>query len=380
MPRKRKPARLWLRPADKTRSATWVILNGGKQQGTGCAAGDREGAEKKFNEYLSKRFLTEDRLKHRSASEVSVSEVLAAYVAVKKSKVKRKSEFLSRVRALKAYWGNKTLDDISSQTCDEYAKQRTTENQARRELEDLRAACRLAIADNICRHEVIVTLPAKPRGRVRHLERDTMAKLIWVAYRQKHTPRGAKKGVKSSVHVARFLLAALYTGSRSSRVWQASFEKQDGRPWADLESGIFYRKWEGEVVADNKRAPAIRIPARLLAHMRRWYRMGAKYVVEYQGQPADPKKAFRRLVMNVLGDDGVDVVRHTLRHTSATWLMQAGESKYEAAGFLGMSEKMLEDVYGHHNPNHQTGVSNAFTSGRAGRKKTTDKPPEKPRQ
>jgi hypothetical protein len=43
---------------------------------------------------------------------------------------------------------------------------------------------------------------------------------------------------------------------------------------------------------------------------------------------------------------------HTLRHTAATWLMQAGVDKWEAAGFLGMTVEMLDRVYGHHHPDH----------------------------
>jgi hypothetical protein len=35
-----------------------------------------------------------------------------------------------------------------------------------------------------------------------------------------------------------------------------------------------------------------------------------------------------------------------------TWLMQIGVSTREAAGFLGMSEKTLRDVYGHHHPEY----------------------------
>ena len=33
--------------------------------------------------------------------------------------------------------------------------------------------------------------------------------------------------------------------------------------------------------------------------------------------------------------------------------MQVGVSTWEAAGFLGMSEKTLRDVYGHHHPDYQ---------------------------
>jgi Phage integrase family len=35
------------------------------------------------------------------------------------------------------------------------------------------------------------------------------------------------------------------------------------------------------------------------------------------------------------------VTPHTLRHTAATWLMQAGVDKWEAAGFLGMGVEVV---------------------------------------
>lgn len=97
--------------------------------------------------------------------------------------------------------------------------------------------------------------------------------------------------------------------------------------------------------------------------------VGARYVVEYNGKPADPKKAFRKLADEVLGQDAAGVVRHTLRHTSATWLMQDGVDMWEASGYLGMTRETLEKTYGHHHPDHQSGVGDAFTRGTAGRKR-----------
>jgi integrase len=55
------------------------------------------------------------------------------------------------------------------------------------------------------------------------------------------------------------------------------------------------------------------------------------------------------------------VTPHTLRHTCATWLMQAGVPKWEAAGFLAMSMDTLERVYGHHHPDHYSEAANAFS-------------------
>src|SRR5262249_31310464 len=149
---------------------------------------------------------------------------------------------------------------------------------------------------------------------------------------------------------------------------KGSCEREEGRPWVDLKHGLFYREAPGEAAPDKKRAPPIRLPARLLAHMRRWRANGARYVCEYQGRAADPKKAFNRVVARA-GLAGTAVVRHTFRHTSVTWLMQAGEDKWEVARVAGMSIEPLERTYGHHHPDHQVGVGNAFSTGRAGRTK-----------
>ena len=48
-----------------------------------------------------------------------------------------------------------------------------------------------------------------------------------------------------------------------------------------------------------------------------------------------------------------------MRHTAATWQMQAGVDPYEAAGYLGMSVETLMDTYGHHHPDFQEKAARA---------------------
>jgi hypothetical protein len=57
------------------------------------------------------------------------------------------------------------------------------------------------------------------------------------------------------------------------------------------------------------------------------------------------------------------VVRHSLRRTAATWLMQAGVDMWEAAGWFGMTVEQLEANYGHHYPDFQEGVAEALGGG-----------------
>jgi integrase len=78
-------------------------------------------------------------------------------------------------------------------------------------------------------------------------------------------------------------------------------------------------------------------------------------VIHHKGLPISSNKKSFNTVRNRTGIGG-DVLRHTLRHTKATWAMQAGVDLWEAAGALGMSVKTLEETYGHHHPNFQQNV------------------------
>jgi integrase len=164
---------------------------------------------------------------------------------------------------------------------------------------------------------------------------------------------------RSRQHVARFILVALYTGTRASAVCVAALEQMPGRGWFDLEHGVFYRRPPGQRET-KKRQPPCPLPDRLPAHLRRWKRQGQRFAVEWNGERIQSiSKAFANVVADAgLGDD---VTPHVLRHTAATWLMQAGTDIWEAAGYLGMTVEMLSQRYGHHHLDHLAGAKRAFT-------------------
>ena len=86
--------------------------------------------------------------------------------------------------------------------------------------------------------------------------------------------------------------------------------------------------------------------------------MGATWAVEYRGARVASLKTVWR---SVLAEAGIDhCTRHDLRHTAATWLMQAGADKWAVSGFLGMSVQVLERVYGHHHPDHMKSAVEAY--------------------
>ena len=132
----------------------------------------------------------------------------------------------------------------------------------------------------------------------------------------------------------------------------ASPRRAPGSSFVDLEHGVFYRLAQGRPET-KKRQPPVPIPPRLLAHLNRWWKKGIvrDHFVEWNGRPVKSVKTAFASAVRLAGIDG-DVSPHTLRHTAATWLMQAGASKWEAAGFLGMTEQLVDRVYGHHHPDH----------------------------
>jgi integrase len=264
-------------------------------------------------------------------------------------------------RRLNAWWGAKMLSEVSGEHCRAYQAARNNRGGARRDLEDLRAAINHHSKEGLHRGIVRVSLPPRGVPRDRWLTRSEAARLIWACWRAREMQkrhRGAEKGntlptdKRPLRHLARFILIGLYTGTRAGAIASSSPIAAVGRSFVDLDRGIFYRLADGKQQT-NKRQPPVPLPPRLLAHMRRWKDRSliTRHFVEFNGEAvASVKTAFKRGV-KLAGLPG-KVSPHTLRHTAATWLMQAGVDRWQAAGYLGMSVEMLERVYGHHHPDH----------------------------
>jgi integrase len=373
MPRRQKSARLWLRPhrvdADGRiiSRATWVILDHGKHISTGCATNEAAAAERKLASYISAKYRPPR--KERDLGLIPIADVLSLYDDHCTAHGKGGEKFDGRLKRLNDFWGAKTLSQVTGAMCREYARARGSFGGARRDLEDLRAAINHHSKEGFHRGVVRIVLPQKGQPRDRWLTRKEAADLLRVCWRAKEVQtvhRGPLRGQKVETdkrplrHLARFILIGLYTGTRATAIAAASPIKAQGRSFVDLENGIFYRLPAGQR-ATNKRQPPVPIPPRLLAHLRRWAAKGIAngHFVEWQGQPVKSvKTAFKTAVRLAKLPGGV--TPHTLRHTAATWLMQAGIDKWEAAGFLGMSVQTLDRVYGHHHPDHLRAAARAI--------------------
>ena len=332
MPRQAKGPRLYLETrAD--RAAVWVIRDGNRKVSTGCAESQRAEAERRLEAYRAETYRPE-RGDAKHPSNVLIADVLNIYLADRVPAQARPKEAASRILKLAEFFGTDTLDTVTGPACRAYARHRASQTAARRELEDLRAAIIHHRREGLCNQIVEVILPERSQPRERWLTRSEAARLLLTAWRR-------------SPHVARFILVGLYTGTRSGAILGASLTAVSGKGWVDLSKGVFYRKAFG-AARTKKRQPPVPIPDRLLAHIRRWQAKGhcKKALIEFDGAPIlRITKAFDRAVEAAGLGDGV--TPHTLRHTAATWMVENGVETGDVAKFLGMTEAMVEDRYGH---------------------------------
>lgn len=362
MPRPSKPARLWLRPAGPNRPAVWVIKDGNSRISTGCPENARPEAERLLADYLADKHNPTPVAGPRHPAQVPVADVLSVYLDEVVPKQANKPKAVERIGRLGEWWGERMLSEVSPLTCRDYAAARR-QGGARRDLEDLRAAINHHAKRGLHTGVILVDLPPKGSRREEWLTRSEIARLVWVCYRHGRTvklPKGRNKGsfVESDFHdlrhIARFILMSVYTGSRSGAVLSASIHAGGNRSFIDLESGIFYRLAEGKQET-SKRQPPVRLPPRLVAHIRRWRDKGiiASHVVEWKGLPVKSIKVAWARALKLAGFEGRKIPPHTLRHTAATWLMSQGAEIWEAAQFLGMTTTMVEKVYAKHSPSFQ---------------------------
>ncbi|SDP09515.1 site-specific integrase [Phyllobacterium sp. OV277] len=417
MSRKSKGAHIYWR--DESRKADgslrnragWFIRDGSTFVSVGGGETDRGNAEKALAKYLADKY-EPSRERGRDSTNIQIADVVSIYVSEVAPKHTKPHETAARLGKILDFFGNKTLDQINGQLCRAYADFRRDKWNAeqrqfvkdwnasidadekmsvkskrqrkpdwvdkdmtagtRRQLEDLRSAINYYKDEGYSTIAPTVWLPEKPAARDRWLTRQEAASLLWAAWRMTQSWKGQESKRRTGRHLARFILVALYTGTRSAAICAAAIRPTVGTGYVDLDRGVFYRRAPG-TKQTKKRQPPIPIPRRLLVHLRRWSdtpadlgkpdgpKISQSHVVEWNGKPVTSvKKSFRAACK--AAQLGSDVMPHILRHTAATWLMQSGADVWQSAGFLGMTVETLINTYGHHHPDHLQDAANAVSS------------------
>lgn len=392
--------------AEKRTSDVWVIRDGKAEVSTGCGPERFDDAEQALAEYIASKWRPPEQPAERPGDPagVFVAEVLALYTREKAPKVADPGSARARLAALLDWWGEMTLADVRRSNCEAYVAHRMTQpiktftknkprlvtaQGARRELEDLSAAIGHWAGEYPLNRIPKVTLPEKPEGPRSALTRGQAARLLMAARGYRLMPNGKWKKLGGAVpanraHLKRFVLIGLYSGTRPGVIPKVLWHDSPSQAHADLDDGIIYRRGKLEKDHKTKRRPMVKISRRLLAHMRRWKAQDDR-VAERQerGEHAAAKRRsdpdqrpatilhhggrpiagrIRRGFAAIVRDAGLaeEITPHWMRHTCATWMMEANVPIWEASGYVGMSVTMLEKNYGHHRPSHQSRARKAL--------------------
>lgn len=382
MPRPSKGPRLALQKS-KDRRPTWVIRDGQRTLGTGCDERDRTGAERKLAAYILKKHDPQKAISQSDPNGIKIADALAVeiiHIAASSKPAHRKRELITVCQNMGNWFGDRTVGDLDGDLQKAYAAQRTAfimkkvddkrvvvttdypaPSAAYRDLKMLAAAINRHIKHKVggVRAKFRPVLPPPSKARERWLTRDEAARLIWAAWRarQKSNVPG-RRGQLTARHVARYILIGIYTGSRNGDICNAALMPTIGRGYVDLDSGIFKRKPDNKE-ATSKKQPTVPLPPRLLAHMRRWKRLGiSKHsVIEWQGRPVQVVKEAWATAVKAAGlDTDVKerkVLRHTLRHTAITWYLTPDRRTGQAVDietvslYCGVSVATIRKTYRH---------------------------------
>jgi integrase len=337
MPRRRSPPRLYF----DAKRQQWVVRDGPNFVRTGCGAEQRGEAERALAAYLGEKHAPEP------STDPLIADVMNVYATEAAVHLKTARTVAYRIGSILKWWGAKRVSEVTAKNCRAYASGRPSQT-ARNDINVLKWAMKYWHQSE---HGPLGVLPSywQPPAnppRERWLTRSEAARLLWAARR--------------SQHIRRLIVLGLHTGSRSGVVLRMRWNQ------IDFTAKVLSRVPAGTVQDRRKHAPRAKIGNRLLAHLKRWKRVDGHHddltICHYHGVPVTaPRTAWDTVVKAAgLPTSGPDkVTPHTLRHTKATWLMQAGVPIWEASGFLGMSVKTLERVYGHHSPDHQEQAANA---------------------
>ena len=274
----------------------------------------------------------------------TISAILDGYLADRKETVASYDTLRHAAAALRRHLGNLQPDHMTRERSRFYASRRRAEGHMVgkagkqrqkptgngtiiRELVTLRAALKWAHSERWITYLPTIDVPKAPPPRDRWLSHEEAMRLLASA---------------KVPHIRLFLALALYTAGRAGAILQLRWSAVDlGRRLIDLGDG-----------AGNKHRAIVPINDELLPLLTE-AKAGAtcEHVIEHGGQAVERVVTGTRTAARLAKLPGV--TPHTLRHTAATWMAQAGVPMVEIARFLGhTSTGSTERVYAKHGPDY----------------------------
>ena len=289
---------------------------------------DRKEADRLFNQFVAEH-------SGLAPEAPTVGKIIEGYKASRSGKIRAPNALKYAAMSLVREIGDLLPGHLHPATIEKYAATRQEQGCGAgtilREIGVLRAALSWAVQNNWMKpyQAPKVSNPVKlPKGRERWLSRDEAKRLL----RACRMP-----------HLRLFVMLGLMTGARSEAILELLWSQVHltrKLPVIDLGEGH-----------GNKRRAVVPITPDLQRELERAQEIACSdHVVELHGKPLKTlKNGFESACVRAKLEG---VTPHILRHTCATWQVEEGVSYARIGKMLGMSEKMVEDRYGHHSPDY----------------------------
>lgn len=326
-------------PYRRKDSPHWWISYTDPQTGkqTRRAFGDSHAAAKAEEQRLRAK---SHEYKTRQQTDCTVAAVLAEYL---EPRLTARSRSTARNLArLADHWAG----DLTGATLHDYIRQRQAEGVQPATINRELAFLSAAINAHNRAHATQIPNPItglktrEPPGRLRWLTRTEYAALVQAA-----APRPALQD---------YIILSVQTGMRRGELLALTWDRVDFTHGLITLDATHTKTRTGRVIPVNPDARAA-LERRAAACRNAWVFCSGKT----DGPLTDLKKSFATACRRA---GLVDVTPHTLRHTCASWLVQAGIPLYEVARLLGHSAITTTQRYAHLAPDHLRAAVDALAS------------------
>ncbi len=336
----------------------WYIrwYENGKKHERSTGTDDKRKAEEKLASLIIETLSTQPMKGRSKPEERLISDTLILYMEQHAPHTKSPQTIAYSSDRLLEFFQNDTVADITATRCREYAKWRESGGGGRpsvkissikRELDVLQSAINFDYKNSTLTEVRPVWKPKTPKSKERWLTHDEAESLF-------------KAAASSPEHLQLFIALALFTGARKTAILNLKWNQ------VDLLGGYINYNVLGEAETNKKRA-LIPIADKLMPYLvhARNRGTGDGYVIHINQKPLkDIKKSFQHACKKA----GLsDVTPHTLRHTCATWLAQAGVPFPKIAQYIGhKNSRTTEAIYAHHAPDYLREVKDVFANNKKG--------------
>ena len=274
-----------------------------------------------------------ERLVALGANGMTIQDIYQSYMKDREIDGKSNEKQRYSWKALSPYFARLDPSQVDKALCRKFERDRLRAGRAIgtvwTDLSCLRAALNWAHREKIIAVAPFVRLPPQPPPRDRYLTKDEAQRLLDAAL---------------TAHIRLFILLALGTAGRAGALLELTWDR------VNFERGIIDLRTDE--TNRYKRRTVVPINATLFAALteaRKWAL--TDYVIEWAGRRVRTiKRGFGRTA-KLAGL--AEVTPHTLRHTAAVWMAEAGVPMSEIAQYLGhTSTNVTERVYARYSPDH----------------------------